>query len=127
MGQKTGMRSLYYEFFRGYGAEIQLFWPDFSLNSAYKPTSRKGWPLSSAFGRRVHSRELFDMLKPACDICGKPATVHETVREAGELTSRHFCQEHGELRVIEEYYRSSLSEAEWEPISRLYRPTDPGT
>jgi hypothetical protein len=24
MGQKTGMRSLYYEFFRGYGAEIKL-------------------------------------------------------------------------------------------------------
>jgi hypothetical protein len=75
----------------------------------------------------VHSRELFDMLKPDCDICGKPATVHETVREAGEVTSRHFCQEHGELRVIEEYYRRSLSEAEWEPVARVYRLTNPGT
>jgi hypothetical protein len=71
----------------------------------------------------VHPRELFDMTKPNCDVCGKPATVHETVREAGAVTSRHFCQEHGELRVIEEYYRRGLSEAEWEPIARLYRPT----
>ena len=75
----------------------------------------------------AHSRELFDMLKPNCDICGKPATVHETVREAGEATSRHFCQEHGELRVIEEYYRRSLSVAGWESVARVYRLTNPGT
>ena len=25
--QKTGMRSLYDEFFRGYGAEVKLIWP----------------------------------------------------------------------------------------------------
>jgi hypothetical protein len=127
MDQKTGISWLYDEAFRGYGAEIRLYCPDFRFNSAYKPTSRKGRPLSIAFGRRVHPRELFDMTKPNCDICGKPATVHETVREAGEVTSRRFCQEHGELRVIEEYYRRSLSEAEWEPIARLYRPTDLGT
>ena len=127
MDQETGISWLYDEFFRGYGAEIRLFCPDFGLNSMYKQASRKSWPLSLAFGRRVHPRELFDMTKPNCDICGKPATVHETVREAGEATSRHFCQEHGELRVIEECYRRSLSEAEWEPIARLYRPTDLGT
>jgi hypothetical protein len=63
------------------------------------------------------------MLRPNCDICGKPATVHETVREAGEVTCRHLCQEHGELRVIEEYYRN-LSEAEREQIARVYRLTN---
>ena len=83
---------------------------------------------SAELSRRAASdfRETFDMLGPKCEVCRQPATVHETVREAGEVTSRHFCQEHGELRVIEEYYRRSLSEAEWEPIARLYRPTDLG-
>ena len=59
------------------------------------------------------------MLKLNCDICGKPATVHEIVTEAGEVTSFHLCQEHGELRVIEVYYRRSLSEAEWESVARI--------
>ena len=67
------------------------------------------------------------MSKRNCDICGKPATVHETVREAGEVTFRHLCQEHGELRVIEEYYRRSLSEAEWQQIARVYRLTNQET
>jgi hypothetical protein len=127
MEQETGISSSYGEFFRGYRAESRLSCPDFRPNSAYKPIYWKGWPLSLAFGREVHCRELFDMTKPNCDICGKPATVHETAREAGEATSRHFCQKHGELRVIEEYYRRSLSDAEWEPIARVYRPTNPST
>jgi hypothetical protein len=38
MEQKTGVRSLYAEFFRGYGAEIRLFRPDFRSNWTYKPT-----------------------------------------------------------------------------------------
>ena len=42
MDQKTGIRSLYDEFFRGYGAEIRLFCPDFRPNSTYKPTSASG-------------------------------------------------------------------------------------
>ena len=37
MDQKTGIGSLYDEFFRGYGAEIRLFCPDFRPNSTYKP------------------------------------------------------------------------------------------
>ena len=39
MEQKTGIRSLYDEFFRGYGAEIRLVCPDFRPNSTYKRTS----------------------------------------------------------------------------------------
>ncbi len=39
MEQKTGIRSLYDEFFRVYGAELRLFCPDFCPNSTYKPTS----------------------------------------------------------------------------------------
>ena len=39
MDQKTGIRSLYDEFFRGYGAEIRLFCPDFRPNSTYKQSS----------------------------------------------------------------------------------------
>jgi hypothetical protein len=39
MDQKTGIRSLYAEFFPGYGAEIRLSRPDFRPNSTYKRTS----------------------------------------------------------------------------------------
>src|SRR6478736_556628 len=39
MDQKTGISSLYDEFFQGYGAEIRLSCPDFRPNSTYKPTS----------------------------------------------------------------------------------------
>ena len=74
------------------------------------------------------------MLGPKCDICGQPATIHETTIETGEATSRHFCQEHGgsllppidpdvqaaSLRAMEEYYYS-LSDAERENMALLYR------
>jgi hypothetical protein len=40
MDQKTGIRSLYDEFFRAYGAEIRLFCPEFRPNSTYKPAYR---------------------------------------------------------------------------------------
>jgi len=36
MEQKTGIESLYDEFFRGYGAEIRLSRPNFRPNSTYK-------------------------------------------------------------------------------------------
>ncbi len=39
MDQKTGIGSLYDEFFRGYGAEIRLFCPESRPNSTYKLTS----------------------------------------------------------------------------------------
>jgi hypothetical protein len=39
MDQETGIRSLYDEFFQGYGDEIRLFCPEFRPNSTYKPTS----------------------------------------------------------------------------------------
>jgi hypothetical protein len=38
MDQKTRIRSLYAEFFRGYGAAIRVFSPEFRTNSTYKPT-----------------------------------------------------------------------------------------
>src|SRR5262249_11685742 len=38
MEQKTGVSSLYAEFFQGYGAEIGLFCPEFCPNSTHKPT-----------------------------------------------------------------------------------------
>jgi hypothetical protein len=38
MEQQTGIRSLYDEFFRGYGAEIRLSSPEFRPNSTYKRT-----------------------------------------------------------------------------------------
>ena len=38
MEQKTGIRSLYDEFFRGYGAEIGLLRLDVRPDSTYKPT-----------------------------------------------------------------------------------------
>ena len=45
MEQKTGIRSLYDEFFRSYGAEISPFGPESRSNWTYKPTSTtKGLP-----------------------------------------------------------------------------------
>jgi hypothetical protein len=78
------------------------------------------------------------MLQPKCDICGQPATIHETAIRAGEAVSRHRCQEHGEsflptripgvqasLPTAEELYRS-LSEAEREHFALIYRLTRRG-
>jgi hypothetical protein len=31
----------------------------------------------------------------SCDICGQPATVHETVLEAGQTLVHHRCPSHG--------------------------------
>ena len=39
MEQETGIKSLYDEFFWGYGAEIRLFCPEFRPNLTYKRTS----------------------------------------------------------------------------------------
>ena len=38
MDQKTGVRSLYDEFFLSYGAEIRLFRLEWLSNSTYRPT-----------------------------------------------------------------------------------------
>jgi hypothetical protein len=51
MEKKTGVRSLYAKFFRGYGAEIRLFRPDFRTNWTYKPNSMpRQWAASSSSG-----------------------------------------------------------------------------
>jgi hypothetical protein len=79
------------------------------------------------------------MLQPKCDVCGQPATIHETLIKGGEAASRHLCQEHGEsslptvvpgvqatpLPTAEELYRG-LSEAEREHMALLYRLTKRG-
>jgi hypothetical protein len=77
------------------------------------------------------------MLQPTCAICGQPATIHETVIEAGAAVTRHFCQEHGEAacramapslgdadshQALEVRWRG-LSEAEQEHLALLYRLT----
>jgi len=74
------------------------------------------------------------MRQATCDICGQPATIHETAVEGGAASARHFCREHGEpilptivavarvasLQAAEEYYRS-LSEADQEQMALLHR------
>ena len=79
------------------------------------------------------------MLQHKCEICGQPATIHETAMRAGEAVSRHLCQEHGEslvpksipgvpaasLPTAEELYLS-LSEAEREHMALMYRLTKRG-
>jgi hypothetical protein len=74
------------------------------------------------------------MLHPNCDICGQPATVHETAVEGGGAVTRHLCQEHGgpalpavvlepqAAQAAEELYRG-LSDAEKEHFALLYRLT----
>jgi hypothetical protein len=79
------------------------------------------------------------MLQPSCDICGQPATIHDTAINAGEAVSRHRCQEHGEsllttsipgvdaasLPTAEELYQR-LSESERKHFALLYRLTRRG-
>jgi hypothetical protein len=74
------------------------------------------------------------MLELKCAICGKPATIHDTVIESQAATSRHFCPEHAEpapvpvfrgsqadaQKALEEYYHS-LSDSERENMALLYR------
>jgi hypothetical protein len=75
------------------------------------------------------------MLGPKCEICERPATIHETEITAGKATSRHLCEEHGApllppapdpdaqaalLRDLEAYYRG-LSDVERAELARLYR------
>jgi hypothetical protein len=35
------------------------------------------------------------MTRPKCDLCDRPATVHETAVGAGGPVVRHLCREHG--------------------------------
>jgi hypothetical protein len=80
------------------------------------------------------------MLVPKCDVCGQPATIHETALESEAVVTRHLCAEHGEsawratalpvvdaeaLRAAEEQWRS-LSEAEQEHLALVYRLTHRG-
>jgi hypothetical protein len=74
------------------------------------------------------------MLEPKCDVCGQPATIHETVIEGDTAVSRHLCLEHGQaamptvpagdpadaLRAAEEQF-GQLSEAEKEHWALYYR------
>jgi hypothetical protein len=74
------------------------------------------------------------MFEPKCAICGKPATIHDTLIEARAATSRHFCPEHAEpslppvfrgsqadaMKALEEYYHS-LSDSERENMALLNR------
>jgi hypothetical protein len=88
-------------------------------------------------GDAVVRRELREeeiMLQPKCDVCGQPATIHETAVENGTAVARHYCAEHGEaswqatapaidpaaVQTLEEYWRG-LSDAEKEQLAELYR------
>jgi hypothetical protein len=111
--------------------------PDWAGGKGGLPSRR----FAVELGRRAARgfREVFEMLQPKCDVCGQPATIHETVIRGGEATSRHLCSEHGEpllpsvdpgsqaaaLQAAEEYYRS-LSEAEREHLALVYRLTRRG-
>jgi hypothetical protein len=48
MEQKIGIRLLYDEFFRAYGAEIGLYCPEIRPNSRYKPTYLLSWSSGTA-------------------------------------------------------------------------------
>jgi len=74
----------------------------------------------------VHSPELFDNAQAQLRPLWAAGDDSQTVSDAGRVTSRHLCQEHGELRVIEEYYYG-LTEAERQHIARAYRLARRGT
>jgi hypothetical protein len=78
------------------------------------------------------------MLQPRCEICGRPATLHETALAGGAVVVRHLCQEHGQdawhavlppldpdrqaaaLQAVEGHWRG-LPEAEKEHLALTYR------
>jgi hypothetical protein len=35
-----------------------------------------------------------------CDVCGQPATIHETLLASGVATDRHVCYAHGEAMLL---------------------------
>ena len=68
-----------------------------------------------------------------CEICGRPATIHETSLASGAVSDRHVCYAHGEamllkptaeqredFRALVEYFRG-LSAAEHDQIALSYR------
>jgi hypothetical protein len=75
-----------------------------------------------------------------CDVCGQPATIHETALEAGPAVVHHYCAEHGRsawpdalrldgphaqaeaLKAAEEYFRN-LSDEEKAQLAELHRFT----
>jgi hypothetical protein len=89
------------------------------------------------FGDQMVFSEEFAMLQPRCEICGQPATIHETAVEGEGAVTRHLCQEHGEAalpavdfgpeaaQAAEQQY-NSLSEGEKEHLALLYRLTHRG-
>jgi hypothetical protein len=74
------------------------------------------------------------MSEHICDVCGQPATIHETALIDGVATSRHVCHSHGETMLLKptfdlehddfqqpvEQYRS-LSPTERDQIALYYR------
>jgi hypothetical protein len=61
MEQKTGVSPLYDEFFRGYGAEIRLFCPEFCPNSTYKQSSTPSFRTRVAM-TDVKDRVIFELV-----------------------------------------------------------------
>jgi hypothetical protein len=69
-----------------------------------------------------------------CEICGQPATIHETVFNEGAVSCRHLCQVHGQEKLLDpvvksdeadfqalvDYYQS-LSDAEKDELALDYR------
>ena len=78
------------------------------------------------------------MFQPRCEVCGQPATIHETSVEGAGASTRHLCREHGQAawpapdlgpqaaQAAEEQYRS-LPDAETEHRALLYRRTHRST
>lgn len=70
----------------------------------------------------------------SCELCGQPATIHETAVENGAVVARHLCAEHGESawrsatprlpadawQAVEEYARG-LSPEEWDALALRHR------
>lgn len=69
-----------------------------------------------------------------CEICGQPATIHETALNDGAVSYRHLCQVHGQemlpapvvtsdeagFQAMVDYYRN-LSDAEKDELALDYR------
>jgi hypothetical protein len=69
-----------------------------------------------------------------CEVCGEPATIHETAIEGGVVSRRHSCEVHGKesllvpevksddagFQAMVDYYRG-LSEAEKDEMAVEYR------
>jgi hypothetical protein len=54
-----------------------------------------------------------------CEVCGRPATIHETILSHGVVTDRHVCYLHGDVMLLSP--KAEHSHEEFQTIVEHYQ------